>query len=136
MGRILAIDYGRKRVGLAVSDPMRIVGTALRTVEEKEALGFITGYVKAEQVDLILIGYPLNSRGESTHATPYVEKFIVALQKQLPEIPVEKRDESFSSKEAMQVLIRSGVKKKQRRDKSLLDQTAAALILQEYLQNL
>ena len=136
MGRILAIDYGAKRVGLAVTDPLRIIATALTTVEAGEAIAYLEKYCKENTVDLILIGYPLDLRGNPTHATPIVDKFIKTLNKILPSMPLEKRDEAYTSKMAMQTLIASGVKKKQRRDKNLLDQVSATIILQEYLQNL
>ena len=136
MARILGIDFGAKRVGLAVTDPLKIIATALTTVENKTALDFIQQYIKSNEVERILIGYPLDLRGNPTHATPMVDWFIVELSKRVGSIPIEKRDESFTSKMAMKTLIDSGVKKKQRRDKKLLDQISATIILQEYLQNL
>lgn len=136
MGRILGIDYGAKRVGLAVTDPLKIIATALTTVETKSVIEYLKKYFATEQVEKILIGYPTDLRGNPTNATPYVEKFIITLNKHFPLIPVEKWDESYTSKMAMQTLVASGVKKKQRRDKKLLDQISATIILQEYLQNL
>ena len=136
MARVMAIDYGAKRVGLAVTDPLKIIATALTTVENKDAINFIKTYIVTEQVEKFLIGYPTDLRGNATHATPYVEKFITQLQKHFPSIPVEKWDETYTSKMAMQTLVASGVKKKQRRDKKLFDQISATIILQEYLQNL
>ncbi len=136
MGRIVGIDYGAKRVGIAVTDPLKIIATALTTVETKKTIEFLKAYVLAEPVEKFLIGYPTDLRGNPTHATPYVEKFIIELNKHFPNIPVEKWDETYTSKMAMQTLVASGVKKKQRRDKKLLDQISATIFLQEYLQNL
>ncbi len=136
MARILGIDYGLKRVGLAVTDPLQIIATALTTVDNKQALEFILNYIKNNEVEKILIGYPLDLRGQPTHATPLVDRFIAELMKRVGTIPIEKRDEAFTSKMAMKTLIDSGVRKKQRRDKKLLDQISATIILQEYLQNL
>ncbi len=136
MGRILGIDYGAKRVGLAVTDPLKIIATALTTVDNKATIDYLKKYIAAEDVEKILIGYPTDLRGNATHATPYVDKFIIELKKHFPLMPVEKWDEAFTSKMAMQTLVASGVKKKQRRDKKLLDQISATIILQEYLQNL
>lgn len=136
MARILGIDYGTRRVGLAVTDPLQIIATALTTVDAKDAMAYIQQYVKDNEVEKILIGYPLDSRGKPTHATSHVDKFIAELGKKLNHIPVQKWDEAYTSKMAMQTLIQSGIKKKQRRDKKLLDQISATIILQEYLQNL
>lgn len=135
MARILAIDYGTRRVGFAVTDPLQIIATPLTTVETKLALEFILDYLKKEQVELILIGYPTDLQGRPTHATPHVDGFIRALEKKQIQIPILKQDESYTSKHAMQSLVESGIKKKQRRDKKLLDQVSAALILQDYLQH-
>ncbi len=136
MARILGIDFGAKRVGLAVTDPLQIIATALTTVENKNALEYIQEYIKNNEVERILIGYPLDLRGNPTHATPLVDRFLIELSKRVGSIPIEKRDEAFTSKMAMKTLIDSGVKKKQRRDKKLIDQISATIILQEYLQNL
>ena len=136
MARVLGIDYGAKRVGLAVTDPMQIIATALTTVESKIALDYIINYIKENEVEKILIGYPLDLRGNATHATHMVDRFIIELSKKINGIPIVKWDEAYTSKMAMRTLIESGVKKKQRHDKGLLDQISATIILQEYLQNL
>ena len=136
MGRILAIDYGARRVGLAVTDPMKIIATSLTTVETGNALEFIAKYASENEIERILIGYPLDTRGLPTHATPLVDAFIRKLTAKMKNIPVEKRDETFSSKEAVKTLIASGVKKKKRSNKELIDAVSATIILQEYLQNI
>lgn len=136
MARILGIDYGTKRVGLAVTDPLQIIATPLTTVDTPLALDHIAKYIAENEVEKILIGYPTDLQGRPTDATFHVEGFIKALHKRLPQMPVEKWDESYTSRMAMQSLVAGGIKKKQRRDKKLLDQVSAAIILQEYLQNL
>ncbi len=132
----MAIDYGAKRVGIAVTDPLRIIATGLTTVESVNAIQFIRGYIKKEQVDEIIVGYPLDLRGMATDATPLVDKFIQQLNKYFNQIQIIKWDEAFTSKRAMKALIDSGVKKKERRNKSLIDKISAVIILQEYLQSL
>ena len=136
MARIMAIDYGTKRVGIAVTDPLQIIAKALTTVDAIKIFDWLKEYFKAEEVELVLVGYPLGLNGEPTNATPFVDRFISQFQKQFPNKELLTRDEAFTSKMAMKVLIDSGVKKKERRNKALLDQTSAAIILQEYLQNL
>ncbi|HWC52677.1 MAG TPA: Holliday junction resolvase RuvX [Chitinophagaceae bacterium] len=136
MGRILSIDYGLKRTGLAVTDPLKIIATGLTTVDTKELLSFLKNYFAKEEVELILIGEPKNLDDTDTHATPLVEKFVKELQKNFPSVPVKKVDERFTSKMASQAMIEMGMKKKQRRDKRLIDEIAATILLQEYLQSL
>jgi len=135
MSRWIAIDYGLKRVGIAVTDPLRIIASALTTIENAKILSFLTDYCLKEQVSLILIGYPLQLDGNESLMSREVDKFVLSLQKQFPHIPVKKIDERFTSKEAMYTLVQSGIKKKDRRDKTLLDQVSAALLLQSYMQN-
>ena len=134
MGRILAIDYGFKRTGLAVTDPLRIIATGLTTVNTRELLNYLQEYVRREPVDLFLIGWPLNFDDTPTDATPGVEKCIKKLQKAFPAIPVEKYDERFTSKLAQAAMLEMGLKKKDRRNKALVDEIAATILLQEYLQ--
>ena len=133
MPRILSIDYGLKRTGLAVTDPLQIIATGLTTVDSKELISFLKNYFNKEQVELIIIGEPKNLDDSDTHATPLVEKCIKDLQKNFPDIPVKKVDERFSSKMASQAMIDMGMKKKQRRDKTLIDEIAATILLQEYM---
>ena len=135
MARILAIDFGLKRVGLAVTDPLQIIASGLTTIEQAKALEFITDYCIKETVECIVIGYPLNMDGSETNATNPVEKFIKKLSRQLPGIPVIKEDERFTSKMAKEAMLQGGVKKMKRRDKSLVDMVSATLILQAYLEN-
>jgi putative Holliday junction resolvase len=131
--RILAIDYGLKRTGLAVTDPLQIIATGLTTVESKQLIPFLSDYFSKETVERIIIGEPKNLDDSDTHATPLVEKCIKELQKNFPNIPVTKVDERFTSKMASQAMIDMGLKKKQRRDKALVDEIAATILLQEYL---
>ena len=136
MGRVFAIDYGKKRVGFAVTDPLKIIASPLETVLEHQALNYIKNYIESEDVEVLVIGYPLRDNGEPTHATPLVEIFIRRLEKAFPGIPLVKEDESYTSKRAMEVMIASGMKKKERRIKSNMDKISASLILQSYLDSI
>jgi putative Holliday junction resolvase len=133
LARILAIDYGLKRTGLAVTDPLKIIATGLATVESKRLMPFLKDYLKNEEVELIIIGEPKNLDDTDTHATPLVKKIINELEKNFTSIPIEKVDERFTSKMASRAMIEMGLKKKKRRDKALLDEIAATILLQEYL---
>jgi putative Holliday junction resolvase len=135
MPRILAIDYGLKRTGLAVSDPLKIIASGLTTVESPRLFNFLKDYFSKEEVELILIGEPRNLDDSDTHATPFVKKIIARLQKEFPQIPVKTVDERYSSKLASRAMIDMGMKKKRRQDKALVDEIAATLLLQEYLAN-
>jgi putative holliday junction resolvase len=131
--RILAIDYGLKRTGLAVTDPLQIIATGLTTVESRQLIPFLRDYFSREEVQLIVIGEPKNMDDSDTHATPLVEKFIKELEKNFPNIPVKKIDERFTSKMASQAMLDMGLKKKERRNKALVDEIAATILLQDYL---
>jgi putative Holliday junction resolvase len=133
LARILAIDYGLKRTGIAVTDPFRIIATALTTIHSRELIPFLKDYFKKEQVDQIIIGLPLNWDESETHATSLVEKCIVQLKKNFPTLPIETVDERYTSKMARDSMLEMGMKKKDRRRKELVDQIAAAIMLQEYL---
>lgn len=135
MARILCIDYGGKRTGLAVTDPLQIIATALTTIPTKELIPFLINYIATEPVELILIGEPLNLDDSPTHATPLVQQAIKLLTKTFPSIPVQTVDERYSSKMAVRAMIDMGMKKKDRREKGNIDQIAATILLQEYLQN-
>ena len=134
MPRILSIDYGLKRTGLAVTDPLQIIATGLTTVESKQLIPFLKDYFSKEEVELIIIGEPKNWDDSDTHATPLVEKCIKNLQKNFPKIPVKKVDERYTSKMAKDAMLEMGLKKSQRRNKKLVDEIAATIMLQEYLQ--
>ena len=135
MPRILSIDYGLKRTGLAVTDPLKIIATGLTTVHSKELVPFLKNYFSKEDVELIIIGEPKNWDDTDTHATPLVEKCIKELQKKFPSIPIKKVDERYTSKMAKDAMLEMGLKKKQRRDKKLVDEIAAAIMLQEFLRS-
>ena len=136
MPRILAIDYGMKRTGLAVTDPLKIIATGLTTVESNQLIPFLKNYFSNEEVELIIIGEPKNLDDTDTHATPLVEKTIKQLQKNFPSIPIQKVDERFTSKMASRAMIEMGLKKKQRQNKALIDEIAATIMLQEYLRTI
>lgn len=135
MPRILSIDYGLKRTGIAVTDPLQIIATGLTTVESRQLVPFLKDYFSKEKVELIIIGEPKNWDDSDTHATPLVEKCIKDLQKNFPGIPIKKVDERFTSKMAKDSMLEMGLKKKQRRDKALVDEIAATILLQEYMRN-
>ncbi|MDE3252845.1 MAG: Holliday junction resolvase RuvX [Bacteroidota bacterium] len=136
MPRILCIDYGGKRTGIAVTDPLQIIATALTTIETKDLIPFLEKYIQQESVELILIGEPLNLDDSPTHATPLVKSAIVKLQKAFPSIPVKTVDERYTSKMASRAMVEMGMKKKDRQIKGNIDQIAATLMLQEYLRSL
>jgi putative Holliday junction resolvase len=135
MARIICIDYGGKRTGLAVTDPLQIIATALDTVSTQDLIPYLKKYFLQEQVELILIGEPLNLDDSPTHATPLVHQAIRQLQKQFPTIPIQTVDERFTSKMATQAMIQMGMKKKDRQVKANKDRIAATIMLQEYLAN-
>jgi putative holliday junction resolvase len=134
--RIISIDYGLKRTGLAVTDPLQIISSGLTTVESKQLIPFLKDYFLKEQVELIIIGEPKNWDDSDTHATPLVEKCIKDLQKNFPGIPIKKVDERFTSKMAKDSMLEMGLKKKQRRDKALVDEIAATILLQDYMRSI
>lgn len=133
MSRIIAIDYGLKRTGLAVTDPLKIIATGLTTIESGQLIPFLKDYFSKELVELIIIGKPMNWDDSPTHATPLVEKCIRELEKKFPGIPIKKVDERFTSKMAKDAMLEMGLKKKERRNKALVDEIAATIMLQEYL---
>ncbi len=135
MPRILAIDYGGKRTGLAVTDPLKIIATGLETIDSKELIPWLKKYLSQEQVELIIIGLPKNWDESDTHGTPLVEAAIKKIQKEFPSVPLKTVDERYTSKMAKDAMIEMGMKKKDRRDKKNVDVIAATIILQEYLQS-
>jgi len=133
--RILAIDYGLKRTGLAVTDPLKIIATGLTTIASKQLISFLKNYFSKEDVELIIIGEPKNLDDSDTHATQLVRNTIKDLQKNFPSIPVKTVDERFTSKMASRAMIEMGLKKKQRQNKALVDEIAATIMLQDFLQH-
>src|SRR5688500_16536216 len=133
MPRILSIDYGGKRTGLAVTDPLKIIATGLTTVETPKLMGFLKNYFASEPVELGIIGMQVNWDETATHATPLVQKFIKEFIKNFPSIPIKEVDERYTSKMASQAMLQMGLKKKQRQNKALVDEIAATIMLQEHL---
>ena len=133
MARILCIDYGGKRTGIAVTDPLQIIATGLTTVDSNELISFLKKYFLQEEVELIIIGEPKNLDDSDTHATPLVKEAIKKLQKEFPQIPIKTVDERFTSKMAKQAMIEMGMKKKDRQNKRTVDEIVATMMLQEYL---
>ena len=136
MPRILSIDYGLKRTGLAVTDPLQIIATGLTTVESKQLIPFLKDYFAKEEVELIIIGEPKNWDDTDTHATPLVEKIIKQLEKNFPKIPIKRVDERYTSKMAKDAMLEMGLTKMQRRNKKLVDEIAATIMLQEYMRQI
>ncbi len=133
MGRILAIDYGLKRTGLAVTDPMKIIASPLETVQTDGLINWLIDYLKKEDVERIVIGLPVNLDMTDTHTTDPVKKFIENIKHQFPHVPVSTEDERFTSKIAKQTMILGGMKKKNRRNKVNVDKISAAIILQSFM---
>lgn len=136
MARILAIDYGKKRTGIAVSDPLKMIATGLTTIETEKLVWFLKDYFSKEPVELILLGNPKRLDGTDNDITPKVEKFFGQLQKLFPNIPSQMVDERFTSKMAFQTMIDSGLKKKDRQNKALIDEISATILLQGYLEGI
>lgn len=134
MGRILAIDYGKKRTGLAVTDPLRIISTALDTVETSLLLNYLKAYLQKEPVDEFVIGMPKTLRNEDSETAPLVRKFIIALKAAFPEKPVHEVDERFTSSMAKQTMLDGGMKKKDRQIKGNVDKISAVIILQSFME--
>lgn len=134
MGRILAIDYGKKRVGIAVSDPCGIIATGLQTVASHEVLQFLQQYISQEQVDLFVVGHPKQLDNSDSESMTYIKPFLTALQRKFPEIPVTLYDERFTSVLAHKALLEGGAKKKTRQNKELIDTMSATIILTSYME--
>lgn len=135
MGRILAIDYGMKRTGLAVTDPLRIIATALETVESTQLIPFLKKYFEKEPVDELVVGWPKSLRNEDNEMTPVVRQLVEVLKKTFPEKPVFLVDERFTSVIAQHAMIAGGMKKKDRQVKGNVDRISATLILQSYMES-
>jgi putative Holliday junction resolvase len=136
MGRIIAIDYGLKRTGLAVSDPLQIIANGLETIESKNLIPFLTDYCKRELVDMMLIGMPKDLSMRDTHGTKPVIQIIEKLKTAFPHMPIKELDERFTSKMASRTMADMGLKKKDRQNKANIDRIAATILLQEYLSSL
>lgn len=133
MGRVLAIDYGIKRTGIAVSDPLRIIATPLDTVPTHTLLNFLKGYALREQVDEFVIGMPRTLKNEDSEIAPQVRKFVLVLKEAFPDKRIHEVDERFTSSMAQRALIEGGMKKKDRRVKGVADKISATLILQSFM---
>jgi len=134
--RILAIDYGEKRIGLAVTDPLQIISHPLEMVETKNIYFYLAKYLTTEDVETVVIGHPKKADGSDADVFPEIEKFSKRLQNKFPEIDFVFQDERFSSKRAVEFLIEGGYKKKDRRKKGNIDKMAALIILRDYLETI
>ncbi len=134
MGRILAIDYGRKRVGLAVTDPLQIIANKLTTVNSHDIFSFLEDYFSKEEVDCVVVGYPRTLNDEPSESIRYINPFLKQFEKKFPHLKLELVDERFTSKLAFQTMIDAGLKKKQRQNKELVDAVSATIILQFYME--
>ncbi len=135
MGRILAIDYGRKRTGIAVTDILQMIAGGLATVPSAELVPWIAAYMEEEPVERIVVGQPKQMNNEPSENMRYVEAFVSHLKRTIPDVPVEFYDERFTSVLAHKAMIDGGLKKKKRQDKGLVDEISAVIILQSYLEN-
>ncbi len=136
MARIMAIDYGSKRVGLAVTDPMQIIATGLTTVHSKDLIDFLKKYFEKEAVECIVVGEPKRMNNQASDSARFIEPFVVHLKRTFPQIKLERIDERFTSKMAFQTMIDGGLKKKDRQNKELVDEISATIILQSYLEQI
>jgi putative holliday junction resolvase len=132
--RILAFDYGTKRIGIAVTDPLQIIATGLDTIHPKDIVDYLKKYLISEQVELFIVGEPKQMDGSPSQSTPQIKGFITILKKHFPDIPIERIDERFTSKMASAVVAQSGFKKSDRQNKERLDTISATIILQTYLE--
>ena len=133
MPRILAIDYGQKRTGIAVTDDLQIIGSGLTTIPSETVIAFLKDYFAKENVAKVLIGEPKQMNGQPSESAPIIEAFVVKFKTAFPEMQLERVDERFTSKMAFQTMIDSGLKKKQRQNKALIDEISATIMLQDYL---
>ncbi len=134
MGRILALDYGTKRVGIAATDPLQIIASALTTVHPNELMDFLKKYMETETVDCIVIGDPKRLNNEPAQAAAGANQLTERLKKQFPQVQIDRMDERFTSKMAFGAMIEGGLKKKQRADKAMVDKVSATIILQSYME--
>jgi putative Holliday junction resolvase len=134
MARIMAIDYGSKRVGIAVTDPLQMISTGLTTVHSKDLIDFLKTYLTKEEVECIVVGEPKRMNNEPSDSARFIEPFVLHLKRTFPKVKVERMDERFTSKMAFQAMIDSGLKKKDRQNKELVDEISATIILQSYME--
>ena len=134
MGRIMAIDYGTKRVGLAVTDPLKIISSGLTTVHSKDVIAFLEEYFKKEQVECVVVGEPKTMMNEASEITRHITGFLKKFKEKFPDMKIERMDERFTSKMAHQTMLMGGLKKKDRQNKDTVDMVSAAIILQSYMQ--
>ncbi|MBN1143048.1 MAG: Holliday junction resolvase RuvX [Bacteroidales bacterium] len=134
MGRIIALDYGQKRTGIAVTDPLQMIANSLQTVQSSEVISFLLQYTAKEKVDAFVVGYPRQMNNTLSESVKYIDPFIALLKKTFPDKEVFLMDERFTSKIAVQTMIAGGVKKKDRQNKGLIDAISATIILQSYLE--
>jgi putative holliday junction resolvase len=134
MARIMAIDYGSKRVGIAVTDPLQIIATGLTTVHSKDLIDFLKKYMEQEAVECMVVGEPKRLNNEPSDSARFIEPFVVHLRRTFPTVKVERMDERFTSKMAFQTMIDSGLKRKARQNKELVDEISATIILQSYME--
>jgi putative Holliday junction resolvase len=135
VARILSIDYGKKRTGIAVTDPLQIIANGLATVSTSELLSYLKDYLSREQVEKIIIGRPMQTNGQPSENLQRVEQFVNRWKKEMPDVPVEYVDERFTSVLAHQAMIDGGLRKKARQDKALVDKISATIILEDYLRS-
>jgi putative holliday junction resolvase len=133
LGRILALDYGKKRTGIAVTDALQIIASGLTTIETEKLTLFLKKYIEEENVERIIVGEPKQMNNTSSESEMLIQPFLKWLGSTFPNIPVERQDERFTSKMAFQSMIEGGLSKKQRRNKALVDEISATIILQAYL---
>ncbi len=133
MGRVVALDYGKKRTGVAVTDPLQLIASGLTTVATDELISFLRTYLEEEDVTRFIVGEPKQMNNTPSEAEMFIAPFLTRLRKVFPDVPIERQDERFTSKMAVQSMIEGGVKKKKRRDKALIDEISATIILQAYL---
>ena len=136
MGRILAIDYGQKRVGIAVTDQMKIIATGLTTVHVKDIFDFLKNYLQKEPVEIIVVGEPKDMMNRPSDSSRFIEPFVKKLRKTFPDVKIDRFDERFTSNMAHDAMLTGGLKKKKRQDKALVDTISATLILQSYMNSL
>lgn len=136
MGRLLALDYGTKRTGIAITDELQIIASGLTTVDTKELIPFLKDYISKEAVEKIIIGQPKQMNNTDSESEVFIQKFLLKLANQIPDIPIVRVDERFTSKMAFQSMITGGLSKKQRKNKALVDEISATLILQSFMSSI